>query len=95
MKRIFIALLACILVFGCCDVQAQNKKSSTSKTSKSTKNKNSKTSKKGKKGDEQATINLTQLPYNSGDCIFAIPISVDQTYGPTTAPQGLYLYKVK
>ena len=88
MKRFFIALLACTLIFGYCDVQAQTKKKSSAKSSKSTKDKKSKNNKKGKKGDNQPTLNLTQLPYNSGDCIFAIPLNVDQTYGPTTAPQG-------
>ena len=88
MKRFFIALLACTLIFGYCDVQAQTKKKSSAKSSKSSKDKKSKTNKKGKKGAEESTLNLTQLPYNSGDCIFAIPINVDQTYGPTTAPQG-------
>ena len=88
MKRFFIALLACTLIFGYCDVQAQTNKKSSAKTSKSSKDKKSKSNKKGKKGAEQSTIQLTQLPYNSGDCIFAIPINVDQTYGPTTAPQG-------
>ena len=84
MKRFFIALLACTLIFGYCDVQAQSKSKSSSKTSKS-----SKKSKKNKKGkSDQATVQLTQLPYNSSDCIFAIPINVDQTFGPTTAPQG-------
>ena len=88
MKRFFIALLACTLIFGYCDVQAQTKKKPSAKSSKSSKDKKSKTNKKGKKGAEEPTLNLTQLPYNSSDCIFAIPINVDQTYGPTTAPQG-------
>ena len=88
MKRFFIALLACTLIFGYCDVQAQNNKKSSAKSSKSSKDKKSKSNKKGKKGAEEPTLQLTQLPYNSGDCIFAIPINVDQTYGPTTAPQG-------
>lgn len=85
MKRFLIALLACTLIFGYCDVQAQSKSSSSSKSSKNSK---SKKNKKGKKGKEEPTIQLTQLPYNSNDCIFAVPISCDVTYGPTTAPQG-------
>lgn len=89
MKRFLIALLACTLIFGYSDVQAQSKSSGSSKTSKSSKNSKSKKSKKGKKDKvEEPTIQLTQLPYNSNDCIFAIPINCDQTYGPTTAPQG-------
>ena len=89
MKRFLIALLACTLIFGYCDVQAQSKTKSSAKTSKSAKDKKSKKNKKGKKGaKEEPTLNLVQLPYNSNDCLFAIPLSVDQTFGPTTAPQG-------
>lgn len=85
MKRLFIALLACTLILGYNDVQAQSKSKSKSKTSKSSSNKN----KKGKKGKpEVETVQLTQLPFNSNDCLFAIDLNVDQTYGPTTAPQG-------
>ena len=85
MKRFFIALLACTLIFSYCDVQAQSKTKSTSKTSKNKKS----TKKKGKKGKaEENTIQLTELPYNSNDCIFAVDLAVDQTFGPTVAPQG-------
>ncbi|MBQ0159173.1 MAG: OmpA family protein [Bacteroidales bacterium] len=84
MKRFFIALLACTLILGYCDVQAQSKPKGNSKSSKSS----SKKGKKGKKGPEQPTIQLTQLPYNSNDCLFAVNLDVDQTYGPTTAPKG-------
>lgn len=84
MKRFLIALLACTLIFGYCDVQAQSKSKSSSKSSK--KKKSSKKNKKGTKQEE--TLQLTTLPYNSNDCIFAIPLNVDQTYGPTTAPEG-------
>ncbi len=83
MKRFLIALLACTLIFGYCDVQAQSKSKSSSKSSKK---KSSKKKKKGAKQEE--TIQLTTLPYNSNDCIFAIPLNVDQTFGPTTAPEG-------
>ena len=89
MKRFLIALLACTLIFGYTDVQAQSKTKSSAKSSKNSKSKKSTKGKKGKKGQkEEPTIQLTQLPYNSGDCIFAIPINADQAYGPTTAPQG-------
>ncbi|MBR3724160.1 MAG: OmpA family protein [Bacteroidales bacterium] len=89
MKRFLIALLACTLIFGYSDIQAQSKTKSSTKTSKSAKDKKSKKDKKGKKGKtvvpETAHI---QLPYNSNDCLFAVPLSVDQTFGPTSAPQG-------
>lgn len=89
MKRFLIALLACTLIFGYSDVQAQSKTKSSAKTSKSAKEKKSKKNKKGKKNKDAAPeISLVQLPYNSNDCLFAIPLSVDRTFGPTTAPQG-------
>ena len=89
MKRFLIALLACTLIFGYTDVQAQSKTKSSTKTSKSAKDKKSKKDKKGKKGKAAAAeVPLVQLPYNSNDCLFAIPLSVDHTFGPTTAPQG-------
>lgn len=85
MKRFLIALLACTLIFGYCDVQAQSK---TKSSSKSSKKKSSKNKKKKKGAKQEETLQLTTLPYNSNDCIFAIPLTVDQTYGPTTAPEG-------
>lgn len=92
MKRYIIALLALALVFGVCDVQAQSKGKKGAKTTKTTKksaNSKSKKGAKGKKGAvEQPEIQEVKLPYNSNDCIFALPLSVDQTFGPTTAPQG-------
>ncbi len=89
MKRFLMALLACTLIFGYCDVQAQSKTKSGTKTSKSAKDKKSKKNKKGKKGAKDTpAIPLVELPYNSNDCLFAIPLNVDQTFGPTTAPQG-------
>lgn len=92
MKRFFIALLALTLVFGVCDVQAQSKSKKGAKTTKTTKKSSSSKSTKGKKGKnkgaEEPEIQEIKLPYNSNDCIFAIPLNVDQAYGPTTAPQG-------
>ena len=89
MKRFLMALLACTLIFGYCDVQAQSKTKSSTKTSKSAKDKKSKKDKKGKKGAKDApAIPLVELPYNSNDCLFAISLNVDQTFGPTVAPQG-------
>lgn len=84
MKRFLIALFICSLTFGMGNVQAQSKSSKSSKTSKSSKNSKS----KKKKNVAVDTVALVQLPYNSNDCIFAIPINADQEYGPTTAPQG-------
>jgi len=88
MKRFFIALLACTLIFGYCDAQAQTKTKSGTKSSKSASSK-AKKGKKGKKGvADEEKIPEVQLPYNCNDIIFAIPLNVDQTYGPTTAPHG-------
>ena len=92
MKRLLIALLACTLIIGVApDVQAQNKK--TTKTTKTTK----KGGKKGAKGTKTAKPaaapkpaepQVVELPYNSNDCLFAIPLQLDKPYGPTTAPDG-------
>lgn len=86
MKRFLIALLACALVFGVNDVQAQNKKKKSNKTTATT-------GKKGKKGKSDkpaadATPKNVVLPANSADCLFAIPLELDKPYGPTTAPDG-------
>lgn len=89
MKRILIALLACALLVGVgTDVQAQNKKkSSKAKTSQTTKKGTKKTG--TKKSAPAAPVQTdVELPYNSNDCIFAIPLELDKPYGPTTAPDG-------
>lgn len=81
MKRFLIALLACALVLGATDAQAQNKKKTSSKA-KTTK------TKKTKKAAEPAAPTVVALPPNSNDCLFAIPLEIDKPYGPTTAPDG-------
>ena len=84
MKRIFVALMAVVLLIGAAgDVQAQNKKK------KSGKAKTTQTTKKKKAAAPPApVVTDIELPYNSNDCLFAIPLQMDQTYGPTTAPDG-------
>ena len=91
-KRLLMILLACTLVLGVApDVQAQNKKKTT-RTTKSAK----KSSKGTKKGTAKAKTTapapaepqFVELPYNSNDCLFAIPLQLDKPYGPTTAPDG-------
>ena len=84
MKRIFVALMAVVLLIGAAgDVQAQNKKK------KSGKAKTTQTTKKKKDAAPPApVVTDIELPYNSNDCLFAIPLQMDQTYGPTTAPDG-------
>lgn len=93
-KQILIALFACALVFGVSpDVQAQSKKKpNTSKKASAGK-------KGGKKGGTKSgskkpaapvveTPREVELPTNSSDCLFAIPLRLDTPYGPTTAPDG-------
>lgn len=90
-KKLLIALLACTLIIGVApDVQAQTKKKTT-KTTKTTK----KGTKKGSKGTTKAAAapkpaepQMMELPYNSSDCLFAIPLQLDKPFGPTTAPDG-------
>ena len=65
------------------DLQAQNKKK------KSGKAKTTQTTKKKKEVAPAAPVATdVELPYNSNDCLFAIPLQIDKTYGPTTAPDG-------
>ena len=65
------------------DIQAQNrkKKSGKAKTTQTTK-------KKKAAAPAVPVVTDVELPYNSNDCLFAIPLQMDQSYGPTTAPDG-------
>lgn len=87
LKQIALALLCCTIMFGVVDdVQAQNKKKKKSSTTQTTKKK-----KKSSKKAETVAAPVAQdveLPYNCNDCLFAIPLQVDQPFGPTTAPDG-------
>ncbi|MCR4659793.1 MAG: OmpA family protein [Bacteroidales bacterium] len=77
MKRFLVSILAVAMVFAMCDAQAQTKK---------------KKSGTAKKKPEPAVVvpevKVVELPYNSNDCIFAIPLQIGVPYGPTTAPDG-------
>ena len=85
MRHFLIAFLACALVFGAVDVQAQTGK----KKKKSSKAKTEKTDKKTKKKTEEPAVPaFVQLPANSNDCLFPITLEMDVPYGPTTAPDG-------
>ena len=90
-KKLLIALLACTLIIGVApDVQAQTKKK-TAKTTKTTKKggkKGAKTVAKTEAAPKPAEPQMVELPYNSTDCLFAIPLQLDKPYGPTTAPDG-------
>ena len=86
MKRFLIGLLACALILGSVDAQAQNKKKSSKKKAATT----AATGKKSKKAKtpEPVTPTFVTLPVNSNDCLFAIPLEIDKPYGPTTGPDG-------
>lgn len=71
-RRIFISLIALALVLGGNSMQAQNKKTTNGKNNKPTK----------------TEPTLVTLPNNSNDCLFAIELQPDVSYGPTSAPQG-------
>ena len=90
-KKLLIALLACTLIIGVApDVQAQTKKKTT-KTTKTTKKggkKGTKSAAKPAAAPKPAEPQMVELPYNSSDCLFAIPLQLDKPYGPTTAPDG-------
>ncbi|MBO7101117.1 MAG: hypothetical protein J6V98_03755 [Bacteroidales bacterium] len=82
-KKLLIALLACTLIIGVApDVQAQNKKKTTKTTKKGTK----KAAKPA--APKPSEPEMVELPYNSNDCLFAIPLQLDKPYGPTSAPDG-------
>lgn len=90
MKSRIIILMAAMLLFvlPSPDTMAQSKgKAKTSSTSKAKKT-TSKKGKKGKKGEEAPTVQFTELPYNSNDCLYAIEINPDVPYGPTNVPNG-------
>ena len=85
-KKLLIALLACTLIIGVApDVQAQNKKKTT-KTTKTTKKGTKKAAKPA--APKPSEPEMVELPYNSNDCLFAIPLQLDKPYGPTSAPDG-------
>lgn len=46
--------------------------------------------KKGTKkaADVPPVPQFVPLPYNANDCLFAIPLTIDKPYGPTTPPDG-------
>ncbi len=54
----------------------------------SNKGKKPTTSKNKKNAPVKKTIEYTELPSNSNDCLFAIPLQADVAYGPTTPPKG-------
>ena len=80
-----MAVLALGLLVGAGDVQAQTgKKKSGKKGAKTTA-----TTKKQSAGKHQSEKPLyEELPYNSNDCLFAIPLTIDKSFGPTTSPDG-------
>lgn len=75
-KLIFL-LVAAVMLAGAVDIQAQNRGTKSKKNNKNNKN----------KPVPQKVENL-ELPAQSNDCLFAIELMPDVTYGPTTAPQG-------
>lgn len=90
MKRIVIAFFALALLLGTgYEAQAQTKKKKSTKTTATTKKKgsSSKTAKTAKP-KEPPKPTTVELPYNSNDCLFAIPLEIDKPFGPTTAPDG-------
>ena len=101
-KRLLVALLAGVLLFGFgTDVQAQTKKkSSKPKTTQTSKSKTGKgkgtaktdgsSKKAAAKEAEPETPKSTdlELPYKSNDCLFAVTLQPDVPFGPTTPPQG-------
>jgi outer membrane protein OmpA-like peptidoglycan-associated protein len=85
--KFFVAgLLAGVLVFGVnADAMAQAKKTGAKpKTAQGTK----KAPAKKPAAAQTQSKSEVELPYNSNDCLFAIPLQADKPYGPTTMPMG-------
>ncbi len=93
MKNKLTILIALMLLFmmPAPEMMAQSKGKAKAKTSASAK-KTTKTTKgkKGKKGkgEEKPAPQVTELPYNSNDCLYAITLNPDVPYGPTNVPNG-------
>ena len=82
MKKGLIILILSFFVVACPTYVYGQKKSTKAKTTKTTK-------KKGKKGkNDKPAVVLTELPYNSNDCLNAIELKPDIAYGPTNVPNG-------
>ena len=92
MKKILFFLVIVLLAssaFSQTNKRPQQKKTSTSSTSSQNKKTTQTKSQQGtKKVVEKPKIVETPLPYNSNDCLFAIEINPDTTFGPTTPPNG-------
>ena len=73
-NKLFLSLLAMVLVFGIGDANAQNKGKGKGKTKQPAK-------------PTKVEPEYVQLPSNSNDCLFAIELNPDVPYGPTTAPK--------
>ena len=82
MKKGLIIFILSLFVVACPTYVYGQKKTSKSKTTKTTKKKGKKTK------NEKPAIVLTELPYNSNDCLNAIDLKPDIAYGPTTVPNG-------
>ena len=93
MKNKLTILIALMLLFmmPAPGMMAQSKGKAKAKTSasakKSTKTTKGKKGKKGK-GEEKPAPQVTELPYNSNDCLYAITLNPDVPYGPTNVPNG-------
>lgn len=83
MKKIFMALICCSLVFGAADAFAQSKSSQSSSKKTTT----SKSKKKKPVAEKPKPVEIA-LPYNSNDCLFPVDLQPDVAFGPTAAPNG-------
>ncbi|MBR0073991.1 MAG: OmpA family protein [Bacteroidales bacterium] len=92
MKNIITIMMALLIMLAipAPDIMAQSKtKAKTTSTAKGKKTSKNTKGKKGKKGkDDKPVVQLTELPYNSNDCLYAITLNPDVPYGPTNVPNG-------
>jgi len=89
--RSFIFSLICVLAF--CPVFSQTRQQPTQKKPTTTRptTANQQTQKRPQQGQPKNVkpeVKTTPLPYNTNDCLFALEIAPDTTFGPTTPPNG-------
>lgn len=89
-SRLVAVVAMCMLVAGTAvDVQAQaNKRPPRKPKTTAQKPADKKASTKKSAAPAEQKPSEIELPYNSNDCMFAIPLQNDKPYGPTTMPMG-------
>mgnify|MGYP002624343056 CR=1 FL=1 len=89
MKNILTIMMGLMLLIALPSPEIMAQSKGKAKTSSTSKKKSSSKGKKSKKGkEEKPAIQLTELPYNSNDCLYPVELNPDVPYGPTNVPNG-------